>query len=261
MPRLVTNETVTPILRELGEMGILAVQVKRPERTVPDHAKYQPFAQGWATYAPWEGDRRIATMHQRLARHGKKPNVDGDRAWTLISAFRQTRTLPGEVWETGTYQGGSATLLKLLIEEAARETGQAPATLRLFDSFEGMPATDNALDLHRQGDFGDTGLEAVMALVGAEPWIDFRKGWIPATFAGLEGASVRMAHVDVDLYQSVLDSCEHIYPRMTPGGVMVFDDYGLASCPGARAAVDQFFRGRAEAPFTLVNGQCLVTRL
>ncbi|MGH9415970.1 MAG: TylF/MycF/NovP-related O-methyltransferase [Terriglobales bacterium] len=261
MPRLVTNETLTPIMRELGAMGILAVQVQWPDRRLPDHEMYRPYTRGWATYAPWAGERRITAVREQLRGLGKTMLVDGDRAWTLISAFKQTQTLAGEIWETGTYQGGSAMLLKLLIQEAARESGQAPVWLRLFDSFEGMPATDKPLDLHGRGDFGDTGLEEVKAAVGAEPWIDFRKGWIPATFAGLESSAIRLAHIDVDLHQSVLDSCEFIYPRMAPGGVMVFDDYGLASCPGARAAVDQFFRGRAEAPFALINGQCIVTRL
>jgi Macrocin-O-methyltransferase (TylF) len=44
-----------------------------------------------------------------------------------------------------------------------------------------------------------------------------------------------------DLYRSVLDCCEFIYPRLTRGRFMVVDDYGFRGCPGARGAVDRYF--------------------
>ncbi len=261
MSRLITVDNVAQIMRELGELGVLTTQVRWPDKPLPDNLLYQPYARGWATYSPWLTDPHIRAMVLRMQECGVKTLVDADRAWTLICAYRQTRELPGEVWETGVYQGGSATLVKRLMQESARERDAPPATLRLFDSFAGLPQTTCGLDLHQGGDFADTSLEKVRATVGPEDWIDFRAGWIPATFAGLESAAIRYAHVDVDLYQPILDCCEFIYPRLVPGGMMIFDDYGLPSCPGARAAVDSFFRGRPEAPFPLINGQCLVTRL
>lgn len=260
MSRLVTTDTVQQILRELGELGLMVTQVKWPDRQIPDIEMYHPFHRGWATFSPWRSHPQIEAMRKRILDRGMTSLVDYDRAWTLVSAFQQTKTFPGEVWETGVYQGGSATLLKMLIQESQAEQGHGPTTLRLFDSFEGLPATDHELDLHHKGEFGDTGLEQVIQTVGKQDWIDFRKGWIPETFAGLDHAKIRFAHVDVDLYQPILDCCEFIYPRLVPGGIMVFDDYGLASCPGARAAVDQFFRDRPESPFVLVNGQCMVVR-
>jgi O-methyltransferase len=39
---------------------------------------------------------------------------------------------------------------------------------------------------------------------------------------------------------------------------MIFDDYGFPSCPGARAAVDEFFRGAAAVPLVLSTGQAVV---
>ncbi len=261
MNRLITAENVAQIMRELGELGILTTQVTWPDKPMPDKEMYLPYARGWATFAPWSREPHIRAMIQRMHDQGVKSLVDADRAWTLICAFRQTRGLPGEVWETGVYQGGSATLFKRLMQEAAASNGASPARLRLFDSFEGLPQTTCGLDLHHGGDFADTSLEKVRDTVGGEEWIDFHAGWIPATFAGLEAASIRLAHVDVDLYQPILDCCDFIYPRLAPGGMMIFDDYGLPSCPGARAAIDFFFRGRPEAPFPLINGQCVVTRL
>lgn len=260
MSRIVTMESIQQVLRELGEMGILATRVTWPDQPIPDHDRYQPFVRGWATFSPWRKDPRIEEMWRRIRAREAVSLFADDRAWTLISAFQQTRELAGEVWEAGVYQGASAILLKLLIQEAQAAPAGEPTVLRLFDSFEGLPQIKHELDLHFGGEFGNSSLEQVVEMLGAEDWIDFRKGWIPATFDGLADTRIRLAHVDVDFYQSVLDCCEFIYPRLVPGGIMVFDDYGLPSCPGARAAVDEFFRGRPEFPFSLINGQCLVVR-
>ena len=56
----------------------------------------------------------------------------------------------------------------------------------------------------------------------------------------------------------VLDSCDFFYPRLTPGGMMLFDDYGFASCPGVRKAVDEFFADKMQKPIYLPTGQALV---
>jgi hypothetical protein len=45
---------------------------------------------------------------------------------------------------------------------------------------------------------------------------------------------------------------------MTPGGVIVLDDYGFASCPGARAAADEFFADKPERLLALSTAQGVV---
>jgi O-methyltransferase len=39
---------------------------------------------------------------------------------------------------------------------------------------------------------------------------------------------------------------------------MVFDDYGFPTCPGARVAVDEYFRETAAYPLVLPTGQAVV---
>jgi hypothetical protein len=41
---------------------------------------------------------------------------------------------------------------------------------------------------------------------------------------------------------------------------MLFDDYGVWSCPGAHRAVDEFFTGTNATPMVLSTGQCFVRR-
>jgi hypothetical protein len=70
------------------------------------------------------------------------------------------------------------------------------AALRLFDTFEGMPEVDETKDCHRAGDFADTDAESVR---GRVPRALIHKGFIHATFAGLEDSRIAIAHIDVDL--------------------------------------------------------------
>jgi O-methyltransferase len=147
-------------------------------------------------------------------------------------------------------------LLADIIE--AKGASDGSVQLHLFDTFEGMPRTDPGVDLHEQGDFADTNVDTVRALVGRERFVFLHRGFIPRTFAPLEDATIAFAHIDVDIYQSVWDCCTFIYPRVVSGGFIVFDDYGWPTCPGARRAVDDFFVGRREQPLVLPTGQAIV---
>ncbi len=130
--------------------------------------------------------------------------------------------------------------------------------LFLFDTFAGMPTTDKDHDLHREGDFSDTSVEEVEAFINAPDIAVLRKGYIPDTFSGLESRRIAFAHIDVDIYRSVVDSLEFIWPRLSSGGFIVFDDYGLPSCPGALQAVDEFFSRTLVRPLCLHTGQAVV---
>ena len=130
--------------------------------------------------------------------------------------------------------------------------------LYLFDTFKGMPETDSKQDLHKKGDFADTSAQAVAQFVGHQDLCIVREGFVPDTFAGLGSAQIALAHIDVDIYKSILDCLAFIWPRLTVGGFVVFDDYAFASCPGARSAVDAFFTNESCVPLCLHTGQAVV---
>lgn len=212
--------------------------------TIPDSDLYAPL------YSPWlgRGDfRRYFSIAE------KKTLISPDRGYVLYTLLRQWLSVPGDVWECGVYKGGTAAMLAAMIAEFAPKK-----RLLLFDTFEGMPTTDPSKDLHQAGDFADTSLEAVIDYVGHKGICIARKGFIPDTFAGLEDSAICFAHIDVDIYRSIVDSLEFIWPRLSPGGVVVFDDYGFPSCPGARSAVDDFFAKTSSVPLCLASGQALV---
>jgi len=121
-----------------------------------------------------------------------------------------------------------------------------------------MPETDSRLDTHQAGDFGDTSARDVEAFVNAPGVALLRPGLIPETFRGLESKRFCFVHIDLDIYKSILDALDFAWPRLANGGFIVFDDYGFASCPGARSAVDNFFAGTTTQPLPLASGQAVV---
>ena len=202
-----------------------------------------------STYTPWL-EPEFQELYNDVRAHTL---VAIDRCYYLAKIARQAVSTDGAFLEAGTYRGGTALLLRREIER-----GNKSRIFYILDSFEGMKAVDPKKDRHKVGDLSDTSLETVQRVVGTGPTIKYRKGWIPETFAGLEGERFAFAHIDLDLYQSIVDCCAFIYPRMRPGGAMVFDDYGFPNNPGARRAVDEFFKGLPEEPIVLTSGQAIV---
>jgi hypothetical protein len=55
---------------------------------------------------------------------------------------------------------------------------------------------------------------------------------------------VALAHIDADWYESVRTCLERIEPHLSPGGVLVIDDYDTWS--GCRKAVDEYFADKRD---------------
>ena len=68
---------------------------------------------------------------------------------------------------------------------------------------------------------------------------------------------VAFAHIDVDWYDPVLHSVTHIWPLLSSGGVIVFDDYfDWGGCKKA----DEFFNGRSDYEFDITGGNPKATK-
>jgi hypothetical protein len=59
------------------------------------------------------------------------------------------------------------------------------------------------------------------------PQVRLHSGWIPERFADVGDQSFAFVHVEVDLYEPTRNSLELFWPRLTRGGVLSCDDYGL----------------------------------
>ena len=227
------------------------VLTNEEKHKIQDHKAYDIY-QSDLIFCPWISDPKFLNYYQTIKPYTLASPM---RCWILYSSLRQVAGIGGELWECGVFKGGTALLTRVLRDEFAQSK-----TVRLFDSFIGMPQTDDLKDVHKAGDFADTSLETVKLLVGMDG-VEYHAGFIPHTFGGLSVNQIAFAHVDLDLHDAILESCKFIYPRLCKGGVMVFDDYGFPSCPGARIAVDEFFFDKPEFPIVLASGQCVVIKI
>lgn len=228
----------------------LGFEIKRipGSPSIPDGEFYTPLFSPWNDYGEFARYRNLAKPYTLVSR---------ERLYVLYTLALNAIHVHGDFWECGVYKGGTARMLA----EFLAEHGRPGMKLHLFDTFSGMPETDAKLDLHREGDFSDTSLEEVRRVVGHPERVEFHPGWIPETFHNMSDSQVALAHVDVDIYRSIMNCCEFIYPRMAAGGAMIFDDYGFPTCPGARKAVDDFFASKPETPIVLQSGQAIVIRM
>lgn len=203
-------------------------------------------------YSPWYGEEDFEEAFKVVSHI---PGTSRDCCYLLRALARYAVDLDGHLAECGVWKGKTA----YLIAEAASQQIEDKKR-HLFDTFEGLPEPDP--DPHRdripQGTFSDTFLDEVKTLLGPFNFVEFHKGDISETLPSCRDVSFSFVHVDVDLYRSVLECCAFFYPRMVPGGVLVFHAYGLPSTPGAREAVDSFFQEHPETPIYLPTGQCVV---
>lgn len=168
-----------------------------------------------------------------------------------VQADRSRR--PGVFIEAGCALGGSAIVL------AKAKHPQRP--LFVYDVFGMIPAPNDqdGEDVHQRYERIKSGQAAG---IGGDPYYGYETGLVEkvrGSFAAfglpveanavalVEGLfqdtitghePVALAHIDGDWYESVRTCLERIGPRLSPGGVMVIDDYYHWS--GCRTAVDQF---------------------
>jgi O-methyltransferase len=199
---------------------------------------------------PWRDDAEFQRFYSLVPSHA---TLSVFSYWHLYLLAKQSLNVPGDFVECGVYKGASASFI-------ARVMGESDKWLRLYDTFEGMPVTDPVRDpFHREGEFADIDLYEVTKLVGRDHRVQYMKGRMPDTFT--TDYPIAFAHIDVDIYQSTLDCCEFLYPRMSVGGVMLFDDYGNRRCSGLRMAADEYFADKPSRPIPLYSNQAMVVKV
>jgi hypothetical protein len=197
----------------------------------------------------WFHDRRFLADYDRLVPHSRR---SADRKYFLRSVLRLADGLPGDTAECGVWTGSSSWFI---VDHFA---GQGKVH-HGFDSFEGLsrPSPKDGSYWH-SGDL-ETAEEVARSTLQGFDAVLYR-GWIPERFSEVASRTFCFVHVDVDLYEPTRDAIEFFYPRMVPGGVMLFDDYGFRTCPGATAAVDEFIAGRPEPVVAVPTGQAFLIK-
>jgi len=162
--------------------------------------------------------------------------------------------IPGAIVECGVWRGGSMHV----VARTLLAIGATSRELYLFDTFDGMtPPTDKdvtydgrpVVDLLSSRPrtariWAVASLEDVQQGFEAIPYprerIHFVQGPVESTLPGQAPDQIAILRLDTDWYESTRQELVTLYDRLSPGGVLIIDDYG--SYQGARAAIEEFIQ-------------------
>jgi O-methyltransferase len=155
--------------------------------------------------------------------------------------------IPGDLIETGVWRGGSSIFMRAIL----KAYGDTSRKVWLADSFRGLPPPD---PVRYPVDEGDTlwkyselaiPMEQVKANFSRYGLLDdqvaFLPGWFRDTLPTAPIERLAVLRLDGDLYESTMEALVALYPKVSAGGFVIVDDYGLPTC---RAAVEDFRRAQ-----------------
>jgi hypothetical protein len=165
------------------------------------------------------------------------------------------KDIPGDIVECGVSTGHGILYWALLCELTATNR-----VIWGFDSFSGFPASTEA-DRKADGSFEKqqydyaSAPEIVLKVltdgrVSAEfvtQSVRLVRGYFEETLHQYDG-EIALLHLDCDLYESYTTCLNALYPKVMSGGIIMFDEYEDSNFPGAKRAIDEFFRDKAEKP-------------
>lgn len=172
-------------------------------------------------------------------------------AYQIFMAVRRTDKIAGDIAEVGVYKGGSA---KLICEAKGKKT------LHLFDTFEGLPdlcELDDKKQFHKGQYYAR--LKDVKNYLRKYSNVHFYKGLFPFTGERVKNKKFSFVNLDLDIYESTLNSIKFFYSKMNKGGIIISHDY--INSPGVQKAFDVFFKDKPEPIIELYGSQCLIVKL
>ncbi|OGJ95012.1 MAG: hypothetical protein A2487_11520 [Candidatus Raymondbacteria bacterium RifOxyC12_full_50_8] len=180
--------------------------------------------------------------------------------WTILTPIRgffiyqyakHTSALEGQAAEVGVYKGGSAKLIAMTCKNK---------NVHLFDTFEGAPLRNVKVDENIDEDFSNTSLEEVKTFLSDCGNIEIHDGLFPGTAIPVENQRFCFVHIDTHQYQSTKDAINYFYPRMTTGGVIVFDDWESHYYPGVTKAITDFLKDKKSVVIQTTQFQAVLIK-
>jgi len=150
--------------------------------------------------------------------------------------------VPGDFVEAGAWRGGTAILMRAVL----KTYHVTDRKVFVADSFRGLPPPKRRYGADR-GDrlWADTRLAVSLAEVRAnfarygllDDQVAFIEGWFSESLKAAPIERLAVLRLDADMYESTLDALEVLYPKVSPGGFVIVDDYGALEA-GRRAGHD-----------------------
>ena len=179
------------------------------------------------------------------------------RIHTLVSAVEHVvrHEVPGAILECGTWKGGCMMAVALTLQRL----GVTDRELVLSDLFGGGWPLPTEHDIHHGKRALDEALasrqlaipnppemiyslEEVQANLASTGYpaehIRYVPGDVAQTMPAQAPGQIAILRLDTDYYESTLHELRTLYPRLSPNGILIIDDYG--EWEGSRRAVHEF---------------------
>ncbi len=226
---------------------------------------------------PFDGFKKTgpdAELEERIAAHCERFGISPLEAIQLFPVlarrqwlkrflahsqlFLQTLEVPGDIAELGVFRGlGLMTWANLL---EAHCVGDRTKTVYGFDNWRGFTQIDAADGAHFDQTQKEVGgfspeafydeLQSAIGIFDSDrfvPWkarVKLIEGNLettaPAFVADNPGVRFSLVHFDCDLYQPTRAALEAFWPKLSRGGILLFDEYAIKEWPGETLAVDEF---------------------
>ncbi|HTI85272.1 MAG TPA: TylF/MycF/NovP-related O-methyltransferase [Alphaproteobacteria bacterium] len=182
-----------------------------------------------------------------------------ERLYNLHQGIRYivSAGIPGAFVECGVWKGGTM----MMVASTLVALGATDRKLYLYDTYEGHPKPDEKLDVDLHGhravddwfpqwmEVSEDAVRDNMARTGYPMEnVVLVKGRVEDTLPQHAPDTVALLRLDVDWHSPCRHALEHLFPRLSPDGLLILDDYGHYQ--GFRTAVDEYLES-ARSPMLL----------
>jgi O-methyltransferase len=215
-----------------------------------------PRSSGKRFIASLFAGKGITLARQRRLLDARSGGLDNNpRAHTMIGLARLdniqhcverviAERIPGDLIETGVWRGGATAFMRAIL----KAHGVKDRMVWVADSFEGLPPPDLARYPQDEGDTHHQNRWLAITRTEVEETfrrydllddqVRFLEGWFADTLPRAPIDRLAVMRLDADMYGSTMDALKSLYPRLSVGGYVIVDDWGLI--PTCRQAVDDF---------------------
>ena len=159
----------------------------------------------------------------------------------LYEAYKMCSGVAGHIAELGVYKGAGTLLFAKLTQIFEPES---LVQVHGFDWFKGTAPTDEEPNVHA-GSYCES-KDRLLQLVEAQGLnhivrihdIDLTSD-LPQFFEQYPHLQFKLIFLDAGLHDVVYQSIKHFWPRLTPGGVLVLDQFNHELAPGETRAVKE----------------------